>query len=174
MQDTCDPKTLTDNDASWNRCDNSARKDPCARDTPLFLNNTLGVTTTLVHKDYKVSTNSDDENHAVTFEIVFDSIFVVFTNQNKIIYRVGGDNVYDMIVSKFYQQNDVSYYDFGKYNDGTQTSTKTIGNLAIESICSMDFYGLFVQVKNAKKVIRLELPVKAVDPAAASPLIKGG
>jgi len=82
MTDTCDPATLAANSA-LNRCDNSSLKDPCARDTPLFLNSTKVGSTPVVlrHHSIQVSTSSSNTNYAVTFETVFDSLFVVFSGE---------------------------------------------------------------------------------------------
>ena len=66
LTDTCDNDTK--------RCDRASDTDPCARDTPLFPNGGAAP----IHVDYAVSSNNVDTNHAVAFEVVFDSIFVVF------------------------------------------------------------------------------------------------
>ena len=84
MRDPCDPKTLSV-ETTWNQCDRSVLTDPCHRDYPLFLNSTgkrpngsNNPTTTLMHASYAVSSNTNNNNHAVAFDTVFDSIFVVF------------------------------------------------------------------------------------------------
>ena len=51
--------------------------DPCARDTPLMASGT----TPLFHS-LQVASNTQDSNHAIAFEIVFDSIFVIFNNED--------------------------------------------------------------------------------------------
>lgn len=58
------------------RCYTSALVDPCARDTPLF------KSVVPAYKSYIVSTSNSDTNHAIAFEIVFDSIFVVFSAES--------------------------------------------------------------------------------------------
>jgi hypothetical protein len=66
------------------RCYTSHQVDPCARDTPLFINSVLDPTNGGVDPivvKYTVSTNSNSENHAIAFEVVFDSIFVVFNKK---------------------------------------------------------------------------------------------
>ena len=57
---------------------------------------------TLVHKSYQVSTSTNDDNYAVTFETLYDSIFVVFSKQTKLIYRIGGDTVDNLSATLFY------------------------------------------------------------------------
>ena len=80
-QDYCEcPDATSSNDDcvnTENLCDTSKAKDPCAIATPLFASGT----TPLIHKlQVDTSTNGGwNVNHVLTFEIVFDSIFVVFT-----------------------------------------------------------------------------------------------
>ena len=146
MTDTCDNDTK--------RCDRAADTDPCARDTPLFPTGGAGP----VHVDYGVATNTLDTNHAVAFEVVFDSIFVIFVsssgNEDQIVYRIGGET-YNALVS-------TSFYVLSTGGNGITTNnlaTKTASNAAITTICSMDFYGLFLGVSGATKVIRLEFDI---------------
>ena len=127
----------------------------------------------LGHHNLQISTSTSDTNYAVSFEIVFDSIFVIFSAEQTKIWRIGGDTYNTVIKSLFYTQN-TGPHTMGLFDDGKQTVTKTVSAGNIEGICSMDFYGLFVQVAGATKIIRLELPVDAIDASAAKPLIKGG
>ena len=131
MTDTCDDDV--------DRCYTSALVDPCARDTPLF-GNSNGVGLAIIRKT--VSTNTNAANHAIAFEVVFDSIFVVFDLQSNILCRIGGET-YDAltVVNKFFDLTwtgtEVTFVDAKSFSSGE-----------IQTICSMDFYGLFLGVKS--------------------------
>lgn len=138
MRDTCDKITLS-GDPALNRCDRSSLKDPCARDTPLFANGTP-----LAHYSYQVSSSTSDSNYAISYEAVFDSMFVIFgisTAEKKRIYRIGGETAATLHKSKVFEMNNVPTY----ASFGAPTTSKTLTNDKIETICSMDFYGLFIQ-----------------------------
>ena len=89
MQDYCecppedfDADTMTATttcEATLNRCDTSQMVDPCARDTPLFASGGSG----LEHEVLRVAASTSATVHAVAWEVVFDSIFVVFSDNAK-------------------------------------------------------------------------------------------
>lgn len=98
--------------------------------------------------------NSNDNNHAISYEIVFDSIFVIFSQTSERIYRVGGTTYNNLAASKFYTLSAGGNGITTSYKD-----SKTVSNAAITTICSMDFYGLFLGIEGATKVVRLELNI---------------
>ena len=93
MTDTCDDDV--------DRCYTSALVNPCARDTPLFAAGVMPII-----QKYTVSTNSNALNHAIAFEVVFDSIFVVFDKLSRKLCRIGGET-YDLLEvnNNFYDVN---------------------------------------------------------------------
>lgn len=105
-------------------------------------------------------------NHAIAWDVVIDSIFVIFEEESNIIYRVAGPTYNNLSSSKLYT------------HAGTPTSpltmafadptSPTVGGSAITSLCSMDFYGLFLGVQDEQKVIRLEFNM-ADDSSSADP-----
>ena len=143
--DTCE--------ATENRCDTSRMIDPCARDTPLFA---TGVTP--LFNQVQVSTsNNNNNNHAIAFEIVFDSIFVIFNQEDQIVYRVGGTTYDNLIANQFYILSSGAVTTYG--TSMSFEDSQTITSDTISTICSMDFHGLFLGVTDATKVIRLELDI---------------
>lgn len=90
----------------------------------------------------------------IAFEIAFDSLFVVFSYNDKKIYRISGDAYNNLKRETFFRVNNV-----GTDTDNGASRTSAVPNAAIETICSMDFHGLFVQVSGATSVIRLEIDV---------------
>jgi len=95
-------------------------------------------------------------NYAISFETVFDSLFVIFDKQKHNIIRIGGTAFNTLEVSDFFMLNAVTTW--STFGEGT--TAKTVTSSDIEGICSMDFHGLFLQVKNQNKVVRLEMIVK--------------
>lgn len=142
MTDTCDN--------SVSRCDRSSNVDVCSRDTPLFPTGSA-----IAHHYVAIDSNTNNRNYALAYDIVFDSVFVIFGKNDQVIYRVGGAT-YDALVS-------TEFYVLGAGATGITTNDMTGGvtvtNDSITTICSMDFYGLFIGVENASKVIRLELDI---------------
>lgn len=141
MTDTCD-----NSDA---RCDRSSVRDVCSRDTPLFPNGEA-----IAHSYVEVSTNTANRNYALAYDVVFDSIFVIFNNEDQIIYRVGGPTYDNLVASEFYVLSAGATGITTVFED-----TKTVTDASITTICSFDFYGLFIGVENASSVIRLELEI---------------
>lgn len=145
MTDTCD--------FSDDRCDNSALKDPCSRETPLF--NNADPLTQFLTASYAVSTQSNDDTNVIAFEAVFDSLFIIWKGQMRKIYRLGGPTYDALIATLFVNINS---------NDGIDTfvDTKTINVGTIETICSMDFYGLFIGMTDEPNtsVVRLEINIE--------------
>ena len=101
-----------------------------------------------------MSGDTNDANHAISFEIVFDSIFVIFKNEDEIIWRIGGTAYNNLAASKFYVLSTG-----GEGITTTYKDSKTVANNAITTICSMDFYGLFLGIEGASKVVRLEINI---------------
>lgn len=111
------------------------------------------------------STNTNKSNHAISFEIVFDSIFVIFANNPQIIRRVAGTTYSNLAASDFYTLSS------GGHSITTNNlGGATVANNDITTMCSMDFYGLFLGVKGSSKVIRLELDIANddADPATVT------
>ena len=160
-----------------NFCDRSSDISHCERDEPLFKGTWDTATqswidkdqATLNHHSMVVSSNTADDNYAITFDVVFDSIFVVFENEDQRIYRIGRhDNDTDwtnFASSTFFDFSNIagtSSYDTAEGFTGPNTISGRI-----ENICSMDFFGLFLGVNGANKVVRLEIDIDnddAVDP----------
>lgn len=141
MVDYCD-----DGAYATNRCDTSTTtKDPCARTSPLF-------STSMLHYQKNIANDDSATNLPIAFEIAFDSLFVVFTSNEKKIYRISGDAYNNLSKVNFFRMNAVS-------SDSSNSPSRTVPNTAIETICSMDFHGLFVQVSGATKVVRLEIDI---------------
>ena len=91
-------------------------------------------------------------NLPLAFEIVFDSLFVIFKNEPQKVYRVGGAAYNTLQVSTFFEVGSV-----GTYVANSPATSVTAAD--ITTICSMDFHGLFLGVSGATKAIRLELDI---------------
>ena len=73
---------------------------------------------------------------------MFDSLFVIFSNDKKTLMRVGGTAFNTLEVSTFFRLDSPTFLSYMTY--GPPTTAKTVSGSVIEGICSMDFHGLFL------------------------------
>ena len=124
-----------------NRCETAEMLDPCGRENPLFPSGS-----TLAHAVYQVADSVGLGVHAQAFEIVFDSIFVIFDNNVNVIYRVGGETYDTLVKGTFYTH---SASPSSSYASVVLQDSVTVSANGISTICSMDFYGLFLGIEDA-------------------------
>ena len=94
--------------------------------------------------------------------MVFDSLFFVIEAEKKRVYRLAGPDAGNLVISVFYIVGQTGGTPAVNLISPTSVSSSISGKY-IRSMCSMDYYGLFLGLHSGNKMIRLE-PQISPDP----------
>lgn len=143
-------------------------QDPCLRGSHLFANGNDGGD--LQHYRYDLgSTYNSDTNRVIAMEFAFDSLWMVFSPREAILWRLGGDPTNlktDGTVLTLTSVFDISGTDLDPVNLSDPTGAGDFdpskdrhlipSTRNINSMCSLEFYGLFLGVDDNGYFIHLK------------------
>ena len=164
---TYDTRTKSDVDSSA-KDGYMMNQDPCARTTPLFNNcydsdTDTATMTCLEHYTYELSNDQNsDVNRALAMEYAFDSLWIITSANDDKLYRLGGLGPDSLEASEFFTIDDISGTSGGTW-DPSQKNHLIDTSYRFNSMCSMEFYGLFLGVDTAGYFIRLAADPLLVD-----------